>query len=230
MSAMGKKILLVDDDEALRESLAEQLELHEEFEPKGVGTAKEGLDLLNGEYFDVILLDVGLPDMDGREACRLMRRSGVKSPIIMLTASDTDADTILGLDAGANDYVMKPFRLGVLLARIRAQLRQHEQSEDAVFTVGPYTFKPSAKMLIEDATEKKVRLTEKETSILKFLFRAGEKVVGRETLLGEVWGYNAGVTTHTLETHVYRLRQKIEMDPSNAEILVTEPGGYRLVP
>ena len=222
---MGKKILLVDDDEALRESLAEQLQLHEEFE-----TAKEGLDRLVGEYFDVVLLDVGLPDMDGREACRLMRRNGVKSPIIMLTASDTDADTILGLDAGANDYVMKPFRLGVLLARIRAQLRQHEQSEDAVFTIGPYTFKPSAKLLVEDATEKKVRLTEKETSILKFLYRAGEKVVGRDTLLGEVWGYNAGVTTHTLETHVYRLRQKIEADPSSAEILVTEPDGYRLVP
>ena len=228
--AMGKKILLVDDDDALRDSLAEQLQLHEEFEPTGVGTAKDGLNLLETEYFDVILLDVGLPDMDGREACRLMRRNGVKSPILMLTASDTDADTILGLDAGANDYVMKPFRLGVLLARIRAQLRLHEQSEDAVFSIGPYTFKPSAKMLIEDATKKKVRLTEKETSILKFLYRAGDKVVGRDTLLGEVWGYNAGVTTHTLETHVYRLRQKIELNPSNAEILVTEPGGYRLVP
>lgn len=228
--AMGKKILLVDDDESLRDSLAEQLELHEEFEPKGVGTAKEGLDLVNDEYFDVILLDVGLPDMDGREACRLMRRNGVKTPIVMLTGSDTDADTILGLDAGANDYVMKPFRLGVLMARIRAQLRQHQQSEDAVFSIGPYTFKPSAKMLVEDESEKKVRLTEKETSILKFLYRAGDKVVGRDTLLGEVWGYNAGVTTHTLETHVYRLRQKIELDPSNAEILVTEPGGYRLVP
>lgn len=227
---MGKKILLVDDDESLRDSLAEQLELHEEFEPKGVGTAKEGLDLVNDEYFDVILLDVGLPDMDGREACRLMRRNGVKTPIVMLTGSDTDADTILGLDAGANDYVMKPFRLGVLMARIRAQLRQHQQSEDAVFSIGPYTFKPSAKMLVEDESEKKVRLTEKETSILKFLYRAGDKVVGRDTLLGEVWGYNAGVTTHTLETHVYRLRQKIELDPSNAEILVTEPGGYRLVP
>ncbi|MBG02704.1 MAG: DNA-binding response regulator [Rhodospirillaceae bacterium] len=227
---MGKKILLVDDDDALRDSLAEQLQLHEEFEPTGVGTAKDGLNLLETEYFDVILLDVGLPDMDGREACRLMRRNGVKSPILMLTASDTDADTILGLDAGANDYVMKPFRLGVLLARIRAQLRLHEQSEDAVFSIGPYTFKPSAKMLIEDATKKKVRLTEKETSILKFLYRAGDKVVGRDTLLGEVWGYNAGVTTHTLETHVYRLRQKIELNPSNAEILVTEPGGYRLVP
>ena len=227
---MGKKILLVDDDDALRDSLAEQLQLHEEFEPTGVGTAKDGLNLLETEYFDVILLDVGLPDMDGREACRLMRRNGVKSPILMLTASDTDADTILGLDAGANDYVMKPFRLGVLLARIRAQLRLHEQSEDAVFSIGPYTFKPSAKMLIEDATKKKVRLTEKETSILKFLYRAGDKVVGRDTLLGEVWGYNAGVTTHTLETHVYRLRQKIERDPSNAELLVTEPGGYKLVP
>lgn len=227
---MGKKVLLVDDDEALRDSLSEQLQLHEEFETAGVGTAKQALELLKTEYFDFVLLDVGLPDMDGREACRLMRRNGVKTPIIMLTASDTDADTILGLDAGANDYVMKPFRLGVLMARIRAQLRQHEQSEDAVFSIGPYTFKPSAKMLVEDATDKKVRLTEKETSILKFLYRAGDKVVGRETLLGEVWGYNAGVTTHTLETHVYRLRQKIEPDPANAEILVTEPGGYRLVP
>jgi DNA-binding response OmpR family regulator len=227
---MGKKILLVGDDDVLRESLAEQLELHEEFEPKGVGTAKEGLDLVKDEYFDVILLDVGLQDMGGREACRLMRRGGVKSPIIMLTRPDMDADTILGLDAGANDYINKPFRLGALLARIRVQLRQHQQSEDAVFSIGRYTFKPSAKMLIEDASEKKVRLTEKETSILKFLYRAGDKVVGRDTLLGKVWGYNAGVTTHTLETHVYRLRQKIELDPSNAEILVTEPGGYRLVP
>ena len=227
---MGKKVLLVDDDEALRDSLSEQLQLHEEFETTGVGTAKQALELIKQDYFDFVLLDVGLPDMDGREACRLMRRNGVKTPIIMLTASDTDADTILGLDAGANDYVMKPFRLGVLMARIRAQLRQHEQSEDAVFSIGPYTFKPSAKMLVEDATDKKVRLTEKETSILKFLYRAGDKVVGRETLLGEVWGYNAGVTTHTLETHVYRLRQKIEPDPANAEILVTEPGGYRLVP
>ena len=227
---MGKKILLVDDDDSLRDSLAEQLDLHEEFEPMGAGTAKEGLDLLEEGYFDVILLDVGLPDMDGREACRLMRCNGVKSPIIMLTRPDTDVDTILGLDVGSNDYISKPFRLGVLLARIRAQLRQHQQSEDAVFSIGPYTFKPSAKILVEGESDKKVRLTEKETSILKFLYQAGDKVVGRDALLGEVWGYNAGVTTHTLETHVYRLRQKIELDPSNAEILVTEPGGYRLVP
>ncbi|GAB4392291.1 MAG: response regulator transcription factor [Kiloniellaceae bacterium] len=228
--ASGKKILLIDDDEALRQSLSEQLRLHEEFDTAEAATAADGMERAKETYFDLILLDVGLPDMDGREVCRLMRRSGVKSPIIMLTAAESDADTILALDAGANDYVTKPFRLGVLLARMRAQLRQHEQSEDAVFTIGPYTFRPSAKLLTHGESKKKVRLTEKETSILKYLYRSGDSVVGRDKLLGEVWGYNAGVTTHTLETHVYRLRQKIEEDPSAAEILVTEPGGYRLVP
>jgi len=227
--SMEKRILIVDDDEALREALAEQLGLHEEFASQIEGTAADGLEAARQTHTDLILLDVGLPDMDGREACRLMRKAGVTVPIIMLTAADSEADTILGLDAGANDYVTKPFRFGVLLARIRAHLRQHEQSEDAVFTIGPYTFKPSAKMLL-DAAEKKVRLTEKETAILKYLFRAGQKVVARDVLLHEVWGYNAGVTTHTLETHIYRLRQKIERDPSNAELLVTDAGGYKLVP
>ena len=183
-----------------------------------------------GPYHTVILLDVGLPDMDGREVCRVMRRNGVKSPIIMLTAVEGDADQILALDSGANDYVTKPFKLNVLMARVRAQLRQHEQSEDAVFTIGPYTFRPSAKVLEPTAGGSKIRLTEKETAILKYLYRAGDKAVGRDTLLGEVWGYNAGVTTHTLETHVYRLRQKIEEDPSNAQILITESGGYKLAP
>ena len=169
------------------------------------------------------------PDMDGREVCRVMRRSGVKAPIIMLTGADSEADTILGLESGANDYVTKPFRFGVLTARIRAHLRQHEQSEDAVFTIGPYTFQPSGKILLDEAEQRKIRLTEKETNILKYLYRASEGVVARDVLLHEVWGYNAGVTTHTLETHIYRLRQKIEPDPSNARLLVTESGGYRLV-
>jgi DNA-binding response OmpR family regulator len=224
-----KKILIVDDDEALRDSLVEQLALHEEFTCTPTTCAAEGIEHVRGNHVDIVLLDVGLPDMDGREACRVMRKAGLKAPVIMLTGADSDSDTILGLEAGANDYVTKPFRFGVLLARIRAHLRQHEQSEDAVFKIGPYTFKPSAKMLIDDG-EKKVRLTEKETAILKFLYRTGVKTVGRDILLHEVWGYNSGVTTHTLETHIYRLRQKIERDPSNAELLVTESGGYKLVP
>ena len=226
----AKRILLVDDDETLRASLAEQLELLEGFSTAQAGDAAAALTAVKDTYYDAILLDIGLPDMDGRDLCRLMRRNGVRSPVILLTAVDSDADTILGLESGANDYVTKPFRLNVLMARLRAQLRQFEQSEDAVFTIGPFTFRPSAKILVDEVKNTKVRLTEKETAILKYLYRVGNKVVGRDTLLGEVWGYNAGVTTHTLETHVYRLRQKIEEDPSNARLLVTEPGGYRLAP
>ncbi|MZR29815.1 response regulator transcription factor [Sneathiella litorea] len=226
----GKKILLVDDDNSLRETLAEQLDLHEEFVTQQAATACEGLEKIKNCHFDLILLDVGLPDMDGREACKLIRKNGTKAPVIMLTAQDSDSDQILGLESGANDYVSKPFRIGVLLARIRAQLRQHEQSEDAVFKIGPYSFRPAGKLMEHNESAQKVRLTEKETAILKYLYRAGKKVVTRDILLNEVWGYNAGVTTHTLETHIYRLRQKIEMEPSEAKILITEPGGYRLVP
>jgi DNA-binding response OmpR family regulator len=224
-----RTILLVDDDDDLREQLREQLGLYEEFDVLTAATAAQGMEKTKGAQIDLLILDVQLPDMDGREACKLLRKNGFKSPVIMLTGNVSDADMILGLDSGANDYVTKPFKFAVLLARIRAQLRQHDQSEDAVFTIGDYTFKPAAKLLLDEKGGK-IRLTEKETSILKYLYRAGEKVVTRDVLLAEVWGYNSGVTTHTLETHIYRLRQKIEKDPSNAELLVTEAGGYKLVP
>lgn len=224
-----KKILIIDDDDALREALKEQFSLHDEFAVTDVASATAGVKAVKADHADLVILDVNLPDMDGREACKIIRRNGYKGPVIMLTGQTSDSDTILGLDSGANDYVTKPFRFGVLLARIRAHLRQHEHSEDAVFKVGPYTFKPSAKLLLRE-DNRKIRLTEKETAIIKFLLRAGEQVVGRDVLLQDVWGYNAGVTTHTLETHVYRLRQKIERDPSHAEILVTEGGGYKLIP
>ncbi len=225
----ARKILLVDDDADLREALVEQLALYDEFETHDLDCATKAVQHAKSDHVDLVIMDVGLPDMDGREAVKLLRKAGFKAPIIMLTGHDTDSDTILGLEAGANDYVTKPFRFAVLLARIRAQLRQHEQSEDAVFTIGNFSFRPSNKMLIDEKGGK-VRLTEKETAILKYLYRAGEKVIGRDTLLHEVWGYNSGVTTHTLETHIYRLRQKIERNPSNAELLVTEAGGYKLVP
>ncbi|MCO5064389.1 MAG: response regulator transcription factor [Rhizobiaceae bacterium] len=225
----SRTILIVDDDDDLRGTLVEQLSLYEEFKVLDEPTATRGIASARAGLVDLLIMDVGLPDMDGREAVKMLRKGGFKSPIIMLTGHDTDSDTILGLEAGANDYVTKPFRFAVLLARIRAQLRQHEQSEDATFTVGPYTFKPSQKLMI-DQRGSKIRLTEKEASIIRYLYRAGKTVVKRDTLLEEVWGYNSGVTTHTLETHVYRLRQKIERDPSKAEILVTESGGYRLMP
>ena len=225
----ARTILIVDDDNDLRQTLVEQLALYEEFRIIDADTATKGVQAARAGIVDLMIMDVGLPDMDGREAVRLLRKSGFKAPIIMLTGHDTDSDTILGLESGANDYVTKPFRFAVLLARVRAQLRQHENSEDVTLNVGPYVFKPSQKLLV-DKKGGKLRLTEKETAIIKYLYRAGDKVVTRDILLEEVWGYNSGVTTHTLETHVYRLRQKIERDPSNAEILVTESGGYKLVP
>jgi DNA-binding response OmpR family regulator len=225
----ARKILICDDDDDLREALVEQLSLYEEFVTLAADGATRAIQIARVEPIDLLIMDVGLPEMDGREAVKLLRKGGFKAPIIMLTGHDTESDTILGLEAGANDYVVKPFKFAVLLARIRAHLRQHEQTEDAVFSIGRYSFRPSAKLMVDERGSK-VRLTEKETGILKFLFRAGEKPVSREVLLHEVWGYNSGVTTHTLETHIYRLRQKIERDPSNAELLVTEAGGYRLIP
>ena len=227
--AQRKTLLVVDDNEELRGAIAEQLQLSEDFSAIEAATAGDGVRAAIENRPDLILLDVDLPDMNGREACRQMREKGVVAPIIMLTAAAADDDQISGLEAGANDYVTKPFKFQVLLARIRAQLRSAEQSEAAVFRLGPYEFRPSGKMLVDDSG-KKIRLTEKETNILKYLYRAGEKPVSREELLAEVWGYNAGVTTHTLETHVYRLRQKIEPDPGNARLLLTEAGGYRLAP
>jgi len=224
-----RRILVVDDDADLRETLVEQLKAQPEFDIIEAGTANDALKALRENNVELTILDVGLPDMDGRDAVKVMRQEGHKSPVLMLTGHDTEADEIKGLDSGANDYLTKPFRFPVLLARINAALRQHDQSEDAVFTIGQYSFQPAAKTL-ETNEGTKVRLTDKETSILKYLYRQGPKTITRDVLLKEVWGYNNRVTTHTLETHIYRLRQKIERDPSNARLLVTEDGGYRLVP
>ena len=225
--AQLKNILLVDDDEDLCEALSEQLIMTEGFSVWQSSDGADALGKVKQQLYDLVILDVGLPDTDGRKLCHVFRKQGVKCPILMLTSHNAGSGTILGLDAGANDYITKPFKFTIFLARIRALLLQHEQSEDAIFTLGPYTFQPAVKMLLTEG-DRKIHLTEKETNILKFLYRASESVVQRDTLLHEVWGYNTGVTTHTLETHIYRLRQKIEADPSNASLLVTEGGGYRL--
>lgn len=222
--ANEKRVLIVDDDEMLRVSLAEQFTAYG-YVPVSAATFAQGRDRATDGLYEFVILDISLPDGDGRDLCRLLREKNVTCPIIMLTAADSDEDTIAGLNAGANDYVAKPFRFAVLMARIDAHLRSHEVSEEAIYRIGPYVFRPSARLLIEGV--KRIRLTEKETNILKFLQRSGD-TVSREVLLHEVWGYNPLVTTHTLETHIYRLRQKIEKDPAKAEILVTESGGYRL--
>jgi DNA-binding response OmpR family regulator len=223
-----RRILIVDDDAALRRSLAEQLERHAEFSALLCENAAAALAVIRREPFDAVLLDVILPDMDGRRLCRLMRGAGVTAPIIMLTGGDGEADCLARADSGATDQLAKPFRLGTLLERLRAHLGESAPADAAVLTIGPYSFDPITKLMSDKGGRKMVRLTEKETAILQFLYRA-DRTIGRDTLLDKVWGYNAGVRTHTLETHIYRLRRKIERDPARAEILVTEPGGYRLL-
>jgi DNA-binding response OmpR family regulator len=227
-----RPILIVEDDSALRYILAEQLAEDSEFHPVGVATLSEADESLSSasRRFDTVILDIGLPDGDGRDYCAKLRRQGHKMPIIMLTGACTETDVVRGLDAGANDYIAKPFGMQELMARIRSQLRSFEASDDAVFRIGPYLFRPAAKSLVEAAGNRRIHLTAKEVSLLKRLHRARDRVVDREELLNQVWGYNASATTHTLETHVYRLRQKMERDPANPRLLVTHPNGYRLKP
>jgi DNA-binding response OmpR family regulator len=221
-------ILIIDDDDDLREALVEQFQQEDGFSGVAAASAAQGFAAAAEHKPAAIVLDVSLPDMDGFAACKELRSQGVRAPIIMLTgAAQEEEQQVQGLDAGANDYVLKPFKFSVLLARIRAHLRSHEASEDAIYRIGPYEFRPAMRLLIDPA-QKKIRLTDKEASILRYLYRSGEKPVGRDELLREVWGYNANVTTHTLETHIYRLRQKIEPDAQNPKLLITETGGYRL--
>ena len=225
-----RSILIVEDDAALRATLAEQITLGGYFTADEAESAAEAEQKLADTYarYDAILLDVGLPDADGRDLCAKLRRDGRRMPVIMLTGADGEQDVVRGLDAGANDYIAKPFRLPELLARVRAQIRVFDNSEDAAFTIGPYLFRPSAKLLLEPIRNRKLRLTDKECNILKYLYRANGKPVLRSVLLNEVWGYNSAVSTHTLETHIYRLRQKIELVPSDPKLLLTESGGYKL--
>ncbi len=230
--AVVHPILIVDDDVSLRNTLAAQLDMDGQFETSCAGSLTEAEGMLRARdgRFDLLVLDIRLPDGDGRDFCARLRRQEYKMPIVLLTGCDDETDVVRGLDSGANDYITKPFRLSELLARVRAQLRFFESSEHATYTIGDFTFQPAAKMLRDRAGNRRIRLTEKEAKILRFLYRAGNTPVLREVLLNEVWGYNNAITTHTLETHIYRLRQKMEQDPSNATMLITERGGYRLDP
>ena len=231
MSAI-RPILIVEDDDALRQVLADQVAssgVFQSIEAATLGEASQHLDAAEAR-FDSIILDVNLPDGDGRDFCAKIRQQGHMMPIIMLTGATAEGDVISGLNAGANDYIAKPFRVNELLARLHAQLRLFDTSEDAVFTIGRFTFRPAAKTLTGADKKQRIRLTAKEVEILRFLYRHANRVVARQVLLDDVWGYNAGVTTHTLETHIYRLRQKIEIDPSDCRLLVTASGGYRLSP
>ena len=223
----SSRLLIVDDDAYLRTSLRQQFVsegFHNIFD---VGSAAGLSTALKEANPDLILLDIQMPDGNGVEICKRLRREGYAKPIVMLTAKNTELDIIEGLEAGANDYVTKPLRMGELLARVRTQLRQFKALDDARFELADLNFVPANKMLHKMECGRMQALTEKETTILKFLYRAFPESVTKDELLTEVWGLQNGLTTHTLETHIYRLRQKIGR-LTKTPIVITTENGYRL--
>lgn len=225
---ISSRVLIVDDDDYLREVLISQ------FRHEGVVTveeatkASEAFDKVEQFKPDLVLLDIQLPDGNGFDICRKLRDRGFEKLIIMLTGQQEETDIIRGLDTGANDYIAKPMRFGELLARVRAQLRQYKSSDDVRFTTQDVEFQPASKTLTSLDNQRVVVLTEKETMILKKLFRTWPEATSKDLLLSEVWGYQTMVATHTLETHIYRLRQKIGR-LTDFPVVETTQDGYRLV-
>jgi DNA-binding response OmpR family regulator len=194
-----------------------------------VETAVAALDILakRVRLFDAILISSILPDCDGATLCARLRRRDIHIPVLMLGPDDSEMDVVRGLDAGANDYLCAPFRVAEICARLRAQIRAYETSDEAVLPIGPFEFRPGSRVLVRRSTGVRVRLTDKEAAVLKFLYRS-DMPVSRTTLLHEVWGYNARATTHTVETHIYRLRRKVEPLAGKITLLINEDGGYLL--
>ena len=221
------KIITIEDDQHLLETLVDQLSQEDEFEVYGAPNLAEGRELINHHDPDLVLLDVMLPDGDGRDMCRWIRGQGFVMPILMLTGQDSEADTIDGLEVGANDYIAKPLRLGELLARIRTHLRQYQHQENARIKIGAFHFIQGRKILSHRETGETLNLTEKESAIIKYLLKKSSQVTPKSELLEEVWGYGDQISTHTLETHIYRLRQKINY-VDDTPFIVTKENGYQL--
>ena len=223
----SSRLLIVDDDAYLRAILRQHLAVEGFNDVFEVGIFADLDNALSYANPDLILLDIQMPDGNGIDICQRLRRNGFAKPIVMLIAKGAEGDIVLGLEAGANDYITKPLRLGELIARIRTQLRQFRASDDARFEIGNLSFLPANKMLYEIGSDRMQALTEKEATILKFLYRAFPNDVTKDELLAKVWGFQNGVSTHTLETHIYRLRQKISR-LTKKQLVLTIEKGYRL--
>lgn len=225
-----RDVLIAGGEKMQRAALAEALEAGGAFRVSEVASALEALarTQARAQRFDAIIVDNALPDSDSTDLCARIRRRGLRVPIIVLSDVAAEGEVVRALDAGANDYVARPFRFAELSARLRAQIREHDTSEDAVLLIGPYHFRPGARILHEPVGNVQIRLTQKEVTILKCLYRASGRPVSRQTLLQEVWGYSSAARTHTVETHIYRLRRKIEPDPAHPTVIVNDGGGYVL--
>ena len=221
------KILLINNDKDLGEALVFQLTLVEKYQIIETNDESGALIQINNNFCELVIINSQSSALKVHNLTKSLRLTGYKKPIIMLVNQNSNLNITDDQNHKADGYIIKPFRYPVLLKSIETQLHKFKKSENTQYNIGNYVFKPNSKIL-ESNENRSIRLTEKENNILKFLYKNLGNVIRRETLLHEVWGYNSKVTTHTLETHIYRLRQKIEDDPSNAYFLITEPGGYKL--
>ncbi len=230
MSERRSTILVIEDEPHLASGLRDALE-HHGFAVLVAADGEVGIELALTGRADLILLDVMLPKRDGIQVCRELRRRGIRTPIIMLTAKSQEGDKVEGLDTGADDYVTKPFSVKELLARVRAHLRRAGDENGggerveigaAVVDFGQYVvFKGS----------EQYDLTDREVAMLRLMIEHPHEVITRDRLLDDVWGLNAYPTTRTIDTFMYRLRQKLEADSQNPRHLLTVRGaGYKFIP
>ena len=224
---LSAKILLINNDKDLGEALAFQLALDKKYKTVETSGETSAFSQINNNFCYLVIVNSQSSALNGYNLIKSLRLAGFKKPIIMLINQNNNLDIADDQNRKADEYINKPFRYPVLLKSIETQLHKFKKSENTKYSIGNYIFKPKSKIL-ESNKKRSIRLTEKENNILKFLYKNLGNIVSRETLLHEVWGYNSKVTTHTLETHIYRLRQKIEDDPSEACLLITETGGYKL--
>jgi DNA-binding response OmpR family regulator len=223
------RILVIEDDASILRGLADNLTF-EEHEVLTASDGETGYRMIRDKQPDLVILDLMLPRMSGYEVCRKARADGVRIPIIMLTARGEEADRILGLDLGADDYVSKPFSVRELMARVRAHLRRSEaaapardglQFDDVVVDFTRYEARKGSRTL---------EMTRKEFGVLRYLASRAGAVVTRDELLNEVWGYDATPTTRTVDNHLASLRAKLEDVPSQPRHLLTIHGvGYKWV-
>jgi DNA-binding response OmpR family regulator len=224
-----KKILVVEDDAAISKGLIENLE-QEHYKVISADDGEKGYKLAKRENPDLIILDIMLPSKNGYEVCRDLRKEAIATPIIMLTGKGEEADKVLGLELGADDYVTKPFSVRELLARVRAVLRRRFEAEH---DISEYSFGDvylDFKKMEATKRKRQLKMSAKEFEILKFFVKREGQVVTRNTLLDEVWGYDVYPTTRTVDNYILTVRKKIEDNPSRPKHLLTvHTAGYKFV-
>jgi len=224
-----KKILIVEDDAAISKGLIENLE-QEHYKVVSADDGEKGYKMAKRENPDLIILDIMLPSKNGYEICRELRKESVATPIIMLTGKGEEADKVLGLELGADDYVTKPFSVRELLARVRAVLRRRFEAEH---DINEYSFGDiylDFKKMEGTKGKKHLKMSAKEFEIVKFFIKREGQVVTRNTLLDEVWGYDVYPTTRTVDNYILSVRKKIEDNPSKPKHLLTvHTAGYKFV-